>query len=73
MRVVIGVLSVLVSAFVLASCRRAPRPTYEYGETVTITSTEAEGSAPAQPSAGAPVTSTTLQPARRGWERRKDW
>jgi hypothetical protein len=43
---------VLVVA-VLAACSRRPQPVYEYGETVTLTSTEKDGaSAPSPPAEG---------------------
>jgi hypothetical protein len=43
---------VLVVAL-LAACNRRPQPVYEYGETVTLTTTEKDR-APAPPQAGAP-------------------
>jgi hypothetical protein len=54
-----GVIATTIVVSVLAACHRQPEPTYEYGETVTYTST-ADDPAPQQvnPTVGAPAPPT---------------
>jgi hypothetical protein len=50
-----GLIAVAVVAGSLAACHRQPQPTYEYGETVTYTSTAADPQPPSTAGSAAPA------------------
>jgi hypothetical protein len=57
-----GRLAGALAVALLVACNRRPQPVYEYGETVTLTSTEKDG-APAPARAGAPRAPAPRDPA----------